>query len=69
MNSSASCILAFLPNLLSYNRKLPPVSNPIPLPEYSYLSGSAFLVNLTTPNKELPNRKTLPTLNGHIFIS
>ena len=33
--------------------KLPLESNPIPYPEYLYLSISAFFVNLTTPNKQL----------------
>ena len=31
------------------------LSNPIPYPEYSYLLISAFLVNLTGPNKQFSN--------------
>ena len=33
--------------------KLPLESNPIPYPEYLYVSISAFFVNLTAPNKDL----------------
>ena len=32
--------------------KLPLESNPIPYPEYLYLSISAFFVNLATPNRQ-----------------
>ena len=34
------------------NEKLPYLSNPIPYPEYPYLSMSKILVNLTAPNKQ-----------------
>ena len=34
------------------NEKVVSVSNPISYPEYLYLSMSAFLVNLTDPNKQ-----------------
>ena len=37
----------------SDKEKVPLTSNPISKPEYSYLSGSAFLVYLTAPNKGL----------------
>ena len=44
--------MTFLHMLLSgmenYERKL----NPLPKPVYTYLSGSAFLVTLTPPNKK-----------------
>ena len=42
--------------LLSYPplgcEKVPLESNPIPYPEYLYLSISAFFVNLTAPNRQ-----------------
>ena len=44
-------------------------SNTIPKPEYLYLPKSVFSVNLTAPNKEYRNAKSLPTLNDHRFIS
>ena len=47
-------VMTFLPNPLpSDKEKVPLTSNPISKPEYSYLSGSAFLVYLTAPNKGL----------------
>ena len=51
---SAPKIVQFLPSPL---RKLnsPCLSNPIPYPEYLYLSISAFLVKLTGPNKKFSN--------------
>ena len=67
---SAPNIITFLPNLVpSDNEKLLCASNPVPLSEYLYLSKSTFLVNLTAPNKEFPNGKSLPTVNYHKFIS
>ena len=44
-------IITFLPVSLP-NEKVVSVSNPIPYPEYLYLSMSAFLVNLADPNKQ-----------------
>ena len=44
-----------MPNPPPGNEKLPLLSNPIPFPEYPYLSIFAFLVNLTAPNKEFLN--------------
>ena len=46
-------INTFWPNPSSGNEKLPLLSNPIP--EYPYLSMSAFLVKLTPPNKQFLN--------------
>ena len=43
----------FWPNPLPGNEKLDILSNPIPYPEYKYLSRSAFLVKETAPNKQL----------------
>ena len=37
------------------NEKPPLLSNPIPQPEYSYLSISAFLVKVTAANKQFFN--------------
>ena len=45
-------IITFLPNPIPGDEKLPCLSNPIPYPEYLYLSLSAFLVRLTAPNKQ-----------------
>ena len=44
-------IITFLPNPLA-TEKVPCLSNPIPYPEYFYLSISTFFTNLTAPNKE-----------------
>ena len=35
--------------------KVSRLSNPIPHPEYLYLSISVFFTNLTVPNKEISN--------------
>ena len=51
---STSKIITFLPKSLP-NEKDVSLSNPIPYPEYPYLSISAFLVNLTDPNKQFSN--------------
>ena len=66
---SAPNIITFLPNPLSFDyEKLPCASNRIPQPEYLHLSGSAFLVSLTAPNKEYPNTKYTPWVFDHKFI-
>ena len=44
--------MQFLPSLLP-NLNSRPLSNPMPYPEYLYLSMSALLVKLTAPNKQL----------------
>ena len=41
----------FLLNAVSGNEKVPFLSDPIPYPEYLYLSISAFLVRLTASHK------------------
>ena len=43
-------IMQFLPNSL-HTENFPFLSNPVPYPEYFYLSISSFLVSLTAPNK------------------
>ena len=48
-----SCLLMSGPNPIPENEKLPSLSNPIPNPEYPYMSMSAFLVRLAAPNKQL----------------
>ena len=55
MNSYFKKIITFLPNPVPENEKLPCLSNPIPYPEYLYLSISAFLVKVTPPNKQFSN--------------
>ena len=47
-------IMQFLPNPLP-NEKVPILSDPIPFPEYIYLSISTFLVRLTAPNEQFSN--------------
>ena len=42
-------------NSPSGNEKSPLLSNPIPYPDYLYLSMSSFLVSLTAPNKQFSN--------------
>ena len=44
--------IALLPYLPLGCEKVPFYSNPIPYPEYLYLSMSAFFVNLTAPNRQ-----------------
>ena len=41
------------------NEKLPLLSNPVPYPEYPYLSILAFLVKVTGPNKQFFNAGSL----------
>ena len=48
---SAPKIITFLPMSLP-NEKDVSLSDPMPYPEYPYLSISAFLVNVTDPNKQ-----------------
>ena len=49
---SALKIMKFFPVLPSGNENSECKSNPIPQPVYTYLIGSAFLANLTPPNKQ-----------------
>ena len=51
-------IIAFWPNLPLANKKVPCESNPIPYPEYFYLSISAFVVNFTAPNRRFYKAKS-----------
>ena len=49
-------IITFLPDSLpSDNKKFLRELNPVPYPEYLYLSKPAFLVNLTAPKKKKKN--------------
>ena len=48
---SAPKIIKLQANSPLGNTKVPFASNPIPYPEYLYLSMSVFLVSLTTPNR------------------
>ena len=59
--------ITFLPHPLpSANKKLPCESSPVLVVLYLYSSGSAYV---TAPIKEICTAKSLPTLNGHIYIS
>ena len=49
---SAPKIITFFPYPPLGCEKDPFESNPIPYPEYLYLSMSAFFVNLTAPNRQ-----------------
>ena len=49
---STQKIIMFRSNPVPGNEKFPCLSNPIPYPEYPFLSMSAFLVKLTAPNKQ-----------------
>ena len=51
---SAPKIIQFVPNPLP-TENFPFLSNPIPYPEYLYLSISTFLVKLTAPYTLFPN--------------
>ena len=44
--------MALLPTLPSGNENSERTSNLIPQPVYTYLSGSAFLANVTPPNEQ-----------------
>ena len=44
--------ITFLPNSPLGCEKVPLESNPMPYPEYFYLSISEFFVNLTAPNRQ-----------------
>ena len=52
---SSSKIITFLLVPPLGCEKNPSLSNPIPYPKYLHLSMSAFLVNLTAPNNEIPS--------------
>ena len=47
-----------LPKLPVRCEKTPFPSNPVPYPKYSYLSTSAFSVNLTAPDKQFSKVKS-----------
>ena len=49
----------------SHNEKVKRTSNPITYPEYEYLSGSEFLVNIIGLNKQFAIVKSLVPENGH----
>ena len=62
---SAPKIVTFLHTLPSGKEYSPQVLNSIPKPQYEYLSGSAFSVNLTPPNKQPPKVKSVSKFGGH----
>ena len=51
------------------NEKLPFLSNPIPYPEYPYLSMPAFLVKVAAPNKQFSNVRSLIIALSFLFVS
>ena len=51
--------MTFLPRLPPVNKKSERESNPMLQPLYLYLTGSAFLVSFTDPNKQLSNMKSV----------
>ena len=51
-------IIALLPRLPVGCEKTPFPSNPVQYPKYLHLSTSAFLVNLTAPNKQFSKEKS-----------
>ena len=53
---------------LSGNENSERESNPIPWPPYTYLSGSALLANLTTPNKQSFKLKSKFKSRDHVSI-
>ena len=64
---SASKIITFLPTPPLGCVKLHLESNPIPYPEYLYLSMSAFFVNLTVPNRQF-SKVTLESLVSRVNL-
>ena len=54
-------------SLPSHNEKDESTSNPIPYPDYGYLSGSTFLINWTAVKKKIVVAKLLVYMFGHIF--
>ena len=61
--STPKAITLLLNLLLFHNEKGEGVSDSITYPEQKYLSESAFLFNLTAPNKEFAKLKLLPRSN------
>ena len=51
--------MTFFSMLPSGNKNSERKLNQIPYPVYTCLSGSAFLVSFTDPNKQLPNAKSV----------
>ena len=62
-------IIAFCPYPQPKNENSPFLSNPIPYPEYPYLSMSAFLVKVTASNKQFSNVGSLIVVLSFLFIS
>ena len=51
------------------NERLPLLLNPVPYPEYLYLSISAFLIKVTAPNKQFSSVESLFVVLSVLFIS
>ena len=61
--------MTFLPKQLTGNENSELEWNKIPKPQYMYLSGSAFLVNLKFPNKQSLKVKSEFNSCDHAFNS
>ena len=61
--------MTFLPKQLTGNENSELEWNKIPKPQYMYLSGSAFLVNLKFPNKQSLKVKSEFSSGDHAFNS
>ena len=59
--------MTVFPMLLSVNENPERESNLMPKPLYLYLSGSAFLVSFTYPNKQFFNVKSVFKFLNHGF--
>ena len=60
-------IMTLFPLLPSDHENCERESNPMWLPLYLYLSGSAFLVSFTAPNNQLPGVKSVFKSFDHVF--
>ena len=61
-------VITFLPDPVPGNEKLPCLSNPIPYPEYLYLSISAFLFEVTAPNKTMFQCRIIAYVNAFTYL-
>ena len=59
--------MTFFPTLPSVNKNSEQESDPTSLLQHLYLSGSAFLVSFTDPNKQLFNVKSVFRFLNHGF--
>ena len=62
-------MIKFCPYPPPKNENSPFLLNPIPYPEYPYLSMSAFLVKVTAPNKQFSSVGSVIIVLSFFFIS